>query len=536
MENKMFAAMLDCSRNAVMNVKELKNYIDALSLIGYNSLMLYTEDTYEVDNEPYFGYLRGRYSQDELKEIDAYAKSKNIELIPCIQTLAHLNQAFRWPRFASIRDCDDILLVDDERTYQFIENMFATLAKCFTSRKVNIGMDEAHMLGRGRHLDITNEFKKNDIFLRHLDRVVKIATKYGFSPMMWSDMFYRLATNGDYYKENAAISDEVKRLVPKEITLIYWDYYHEDEKTYDKMIKGHLSFNNPVGFAGGVWTWSGFAPFNDKALKVTKAAMRACHKNNIDNIIMTLWKDNGGECSFYSVLPSLLYARMAFDGITSLTEIKQRFKELFNLSFDDFTKLDTINHIKGKTEDFDVINQSKYMLYNDPFLGIFDSRVNKGDGNIYKQYVNMYNRLSKRLGKYGYIATVLKDLAHVLSYKYELGIKTREAYVTKDNKLLDEVINDYKMTIKLLYKFTESFRNLWYIENKPHGFDVEEIRLGGLIMRLSSCKDRLLKLRNKEIDKIPELEEKLLDFAGNEGSKSATNYNNYSTNQTVNVL
>ena len=58
-------------------------------------LMLYTEDTYEVDNQPYFGYLRGRYSQKELREIDDYAFKHGMELIPAIQTLAHLKSIFR---------------------------------------------------------------------------------------------------------------------------------------------------------------------------------------------------------------------------------------------------------------------------------------------------------------------------------------------------------------------------------------------------------------------------------------------------------
>ena len=35
--------------------------------------MLYTEDTYEVDGQPYFGYMRGRYSKEEMKEIDDFA-------------------------------------------------------------------------------------------------------------------------------------------------------------------------------------------------------------------------------------------------------------------------------------------------------------------------------------------------------------------------------------------------------------------------------------------------------------------------------
>ena len=51
--------MLDCSRMAVMNLPTLKKWIDIMADLGYNTLMLYTEDTYEVDNQPYFGYLRG---------------------------------------------------------------------------------------------------------------------------------------------------------------------------------------------------------------------------------------------------------------------------------------------------------------------------------------------------------------------------------------------------------------------------------------------------------------------------------------------
>ncbi len=64
--------------------------------MGYDTLMLYTEDTYEVDNQPFFGYKRGRYTKQELKEIDAYCISAGIELVPCIQMLAHLNCMFKW--------------------------------------------------------------------------------------------------------------------------------------------------------------------------------------------------------------------------------------------------------------------------------------------------------------------------------------------------------------------------------------------------------------------------------------------------------
>ena len=110
-----FGVMIDCSRNAVMSVDALKRYFTLLKKMGYNCVMLYTEDTYEVDGEPYFGYMRGRYSKAEMKELDAFAASLGINLIPCVQTLAHFDAAVRWGTLPV--DYGNTILTDDERSY-----------------------------------------------------------------------------------------------------------------------------------------------------------------------------------------------------------------------------------------------------------------------------------------------------------------------------------------------------------------------------------------------------------------------------------
>ncbi|MCI5970067.1 MAG: hypothetical protein MRZ29_02805, partial [Oscillospiraceae bacterium] len=63
---KMRCVMLDMSRNAVMKVSAVKKYIAYMAAMGLNTLMLYTEDTYELKEYPFFGYMRGRYTQEEL--------------------------------------------------------------------------------------------------------------------------------------------------------------------------------------------------------------------------------------------------------------------------------------------------------------------------------------------------------------------------------------------------------------------------------------------------------------------------------------
>ena len=55
--------MLDCSRNAVFTVEKVKSFIRIMAKLGMNTLMLYTEETYTVPDEPYFGAYRGRYSR-----------------------------------------------------------------------------------------------------------------------------------------------------------------------------------------------------------------------------------------------------------------------------------------------------------------------------------------------------------------------------------------------------------------------------------------------------------------------------------------
>ena len=72
--NKRFCVMLDCSRNAVMKPEKVKEFILTVKKFGYNSIMLYLEDTYEVCGEPLFGYLRGRYTKEEY--ITLYNKLK----------------------------------------------------------------------------------------------------------------------------------------------------------------------------------------------------------------------------------------------------------------------------------------------------------------------------------------------------------------------------------------------------------------------------------------------------------------------------
>ena len=92
--------MADASRNAVPSMDGAKKLMRLLALMGYDSMMLYTEDTYEVPEYPHMGYMRGRYTTEELRELVAYGEVIGIELIPCIQALAHFTAFMKNPELS----------------------------------------------------------------------------------------------------------------------------------------------------------------------------------------------------------------------------------------------------------------------------------------------------------------------------------------------------------------------------------------------------------------------------------------------------
>lgn len=507
----MLGVMLDCSRNAVMKVETVKAYADMLAKMGYNTLMLYTEDTYEVRNQPYFGHLRGRYSKAELKEMDEYCLQKGITLIPCIQTLAHLNCIFKWDGvYGDIRDTADILLAGEDGTYQLIEDIFATLAECFHTRRVHIGMDEAYMVGMGRYLQKHGFQDRFDVINAHLHRVCEIAERYGFRPMLWSDMFCKLALNSENYYQSAADSSAItqRASLPENVELVYWDYYSTDYQRYVDMIRTNQQFGTPVIFAGGAWTWRGMSPDNGFSIAATREALRACRDCGINQILMTVWGDDGDECSKYAVAPALLYAAMSVHGEPDPQQLKARFREIMGVAYDDWMKLDKMIQPGSSRHAND---PSKYLLYNDVFSGILDHRCAPEDEAYYADLGKELEAI-RETGSFGYLFRKYIALCELLSVKAALGLRTRRAYQSGDRKALEELAaTRYPLAIEKLEAFHAAFQTEWFRENKPHGFDVQDVRLGGAIQRLKSCQARLLDYLAGKIDRIEELEDSQLE-------------------------
>ncbi len=332
--------MLDVSRNGVYLPGTLEQFILQSALMGLNMLMLYTEDTYEVPGHPFFGYLRGRYTVRELQALDQYAGALGVEMIPCIQTLGHLEQMLQWPAYGNFRDTEKVLLAQAPHTYQLLEQMIAAAAAPYNSKRIHIGMDEAHGIGSGRFRKLFGEKRPFDILNRHLRRVRNICQTRGLRPMIWSDMYFRLGSKtNSYYDETSVIPREVAKAIPRGVDLVYWDYYHHDAAFYEKWIARHRAMGAEPVMAGGIYTWSRFWTALPWAFNATKACLQACRKTRLREVFLTMWGDDGAEHNLFSALPGVqFFAEHVYAGQPDPARMRTDFRAICRADFDAFVQ------------------------------------------------------------------------------------------------------------------------------------------------------------------------------------------------------
>lgn len=528
--------MADVSRNAVLKVEMVKDLISRIARMGMDTFMLYMEDTYKIENYEYFGYMRGAYTEAELKEIDDYAKAFGVEVVPCIQTLAHLATTLRWPYADGMKDTGDVLLVDEPKTYEFIESMIKTVSRGLSSERIHIGMDEAWGLGTGVYRQKHGEVNKLEMVTRHLNKVVEILDKYGKKPMMWGDMFFRLASKtGEYYDMNVEVPENIIKALPKDMVLAYWDYYSEDEETYRSMTKAFMQMQRRIAFFGGVWTWNGISVNYERTFRTMIPAFKACHEYGINEIYATLWGDNGGETSIYTSLLGLqFFAENVYSEDVSQERLYEMFRICTGYDAESFLALETdkipeaMEYLKKEKPNVYVyaILTSKHILYQDVLQGLFDKQYESVD--LKGHYKNCLDRIEKAEtpADLKELFDYQRQLIKVLYLKCDIGKRLFINYQNRDIDALRKNREEVKVLADEFAVLHNNLATLWLKNNKPFGLDRLDLRFGGTLARIRRAEMRLNSYLSGEIEHIEELEEERLPL-GEPQFIPLTSYNGY---------
>ncbi len=503
--------MFDCSRNAVLKPQALRFFFRKMALMGLNLGMMYTEDTYEVPGQPFFGYKRGRYTYDELKALDDYASLFGIELCPCIQTLGHLKRILHWPAYHHLRDNDEVLLADLDETYELLDQMIHAATAPYRSKKIHLGMDEAYGVGLGAHLARYGYEDPHSVIGRHLSRVLGICDKYGLHAMMWSDMYFHL--DGRNYHSPGLPSEKAKAAVDPRITLMYWDYYQPKEEAYADALYKHAQFPAPTVFAGGIWTWIGPAPDYPTTLQNTVSGLTACAKANIPLALATAWGDNGGECNLTAALLGLqLYGELTFRPDYDEDELARRFRRCCHADAQAFLDLSLLNYMPGmKDNPSDPVNACKFMLYQDPLIQLFEAdTAGYAMAEHFGSLVTRYARYALENPDYALLFDFYTALANALALKCVWHEQAGDAVRSRNREQAAALADGIPATVEALDTLRVVWRRLWESTNKPNGFEIIEVRMGGIAARMATAGEKMRAFALGQVDTIPELEEQAL--------------------------
>lgn len=512
---------LDLSRNGAMNVPAIKKMMDHLALMGYNQLYLYLEDMYCLPGREYFGYFRGRYTPAELKELDDYAATYGMELIPSIQTLGHMEQYLRWEEAADVQDTQRELLADSEATYRFIEAMIRAATEPLRTKKIVLGLDEAHNLGLGKYLDRNGYVKKEEIFCRHLKKVFEITDKLGLEGILYSDMFFRMAApDSDYYNRETVIPQTVIDEIPENATLIYW-HYGEAPGCDDCMVQAHLAIGRKTLFYGGTWTWSGHLPHTRYAICATREGLEACHKHGISTAVQTIWgDDDGGTCShFYSLLTLQDMAEWAF-GHQDEDWIAQRFRFCTDGDMDAFLAMSDYQSklVFGEdTQNFMELFRGKTLFWQDIMMGQADEYLeNTPMSEFYGAAAAKFATFARENTPWQAHYAYIERLFSYMSLKCAVAEKLQKAYREENREVLAEICRvSLPGLLEILRDIHARHGKLWLKDYKPFGWEVSDRHYGGSEARISYGIQRLEGYLQGEISCLEELTEKRLPMSVN---------------------
>ena len=517
----MLGIMVDLSRNLVFTVPAMVKMFRRLALLGFNTVLLYCEDTYELPGEPAFGMMRGRYSAEEIRAMDDAAAACGIELMGCIQTLGHMAQILQWEMaYGDIKDTASVMRVDAERTHTLIGKMLDFWSENLRSRRIHVGMDETHDLGRGRYLDNKGYKSGFELFTQQLNLVNEACIARGLKPMIWSDMFFRLGNpRQSYYVLDSNIPAEVRAAIPKNVELVYWDYYTLDQNFYEKFIERHRELNGEPLMGAGVWIWSRLWYDQDLSGRANRACINGCRNSNLKEIFFTMWGDDGAICHWDSAWTGLTEAADLSYGVDDKDAVAKRYNALTGSDY--FVNnlpcgLHHPNKRSGQDQIIPAMHNSDLAIFWDDILqGLGYRNLQVIDKNLIPEIIGEFKAILAGLEPHrndcgGANLNYAWLLTRYMLNKLVCRQKLETAYFAGDKAALKELADkDLPALAEYFSEVMSEFRKQWLAFGKVFGLETMQHRMGGQKERIIEASVRINEYLAGVYDKLEELEQPL---------------------------
>jgi hexosaminidase len=283
-------AMLDVSRDRVPTLATARLLIDRLARWKLNQLQLYMEHTFAYAGHERVWRDASPFSASEIRELDRYARARHVELVPNQNSFGHMQRWLVHEPYRALAECPEGfehpanwtgepygLCPLDPGSLALLEDLYDQLGACFTSRQLNVGLDETIDLGRGRSKIACDERGTGRVYLEFLQAVHARVEARGRRMQFWGDIIVQ--------------HPELIGELPKGALALEWGY--EAEHPWAE----HLARFREAGLAfhvcPGTSSWNSIAGRSDNALENLARAATQGKAAGASGMLITDWGDHG---------------------------------------------------------------------------------------------------------------------------------------------------------------------------------------------------------------------------------------------------
>jgi hypothetical protein len=282
--------MLDISRDRVPTLQTLFELVDRLASWKINQLQLYIEHTFAYRSHPEVWQSASPMTGDEILALDNYCRQRFIELVPNQNSLGHLTHWLKLPRYAPLAEIHGAFQVPwgisqgpfslapaNPGSLEFVRSLYDELLPHFTSRMVNVGLDETFHVGKGQSKELCAELGVHRVYLDFLLKVYQEVSRRGFKMQFWGDIIVEAP-------------DLIPEL-PRDVIGLVWGY--DADHPFDKQGRRFKQAGVPFYVCPGTSSWNSIAGRTDNALANLHNAAENGLKYGAIGFLNTDWGDNG---------------------------------------------------------------------------------------------------------------------------------------------------------------------------------------------------------------------------------------------------
>jgi len=282
--------MLDVSRDKVPTMDTLLELVDLLAGWKVNQLQLYTEHTFAYRNHPQVWANASPFTGQEILELDDYCRERHIELVPNQNSFGHLTHWLAHPRYLPLaeapngfdtpfdhRDYPFSLCPLDPGSLELMRGLYDELLPHFTSRMLNVGLDETWDLGQGRSKQECAERGTGRVYLEFLLKIYNEVKARDHTMQFWGDIIIQ--------------HPELIPDLPKDSIALEWGY--QAEHPFDEHGSKFAAAGIPFYVCPGTSSWCSIAGRTDNAIGNLRSASENGSKHGATGYLNTDWGDYG---------------------------------------------------------------------------------------------------------------------------------------------------------------------------------------------------------------------------------------------------